>query len=112
MLYPLLLAFLGLLFYGILKGFNSIWLKPKLLQKQLKQQGIMGTTYKPLIGDMKEFVKLITEAWAKPINLDHKIISRVDPFTLNNVQKYGNLSFLLLLGHFSSLIYCEYLNYN
>ncbi|KAI9122777.1 hypothetical protein K1719_005666 [Acacia pycnantha] len=100
-LYLLMLALLGLLFYGVLRSLNSIWLKPKfffdimkpkLLQKHLKQQGIMGTTYRPLIGDMKEFVKLITEAWSKPINLDHKIVSRVDPFTSNNVQKYGKIS--------------------
>ncbi|KAK4265622.1 hypothetical protein QN277_026649 [Acacia crassicarpa] len=88
----LLLALLGLLFYGVLRSLNSIWLKPKLLLKHLKQQGIMGTAYRPLIGDLKEFVKLITEAWSKPINLDHKIVSRVDPFTSNNVQKYGKIS--------------------
>ncbi|KAF7837918.1 cytochrome P450 72A15-like [Senna tora] len=63
-----------------------------MLQRNLKQQGIMGTPYRPLIGDMKEFVKLITQAWSKPMNLNHKIVSRVDPFTLNNVQKYGKIS--------------------
>ncbi|XP_054805489.1 cytochrome P450 CYP72A616-like [Prosopis cineraria] len=91
-LFPLLIAFLGLLFYGVLRGLQSIWWKPKLLQRHLKKQGIMGTTYRPLIGDMKEYVKLITEAWSKPMTLDHKIVSRVDPFTLKNMQKYGEIS--------------------
>ncbi|KAK9215596.1 hypothetical protein WN944_007601 [Citrus x changshan-huyou] len=47
-----------------------------------------GRPNKLLIGDMKEFVRLITEAWSKPINLSHQIVQRVDPFTLDNVQKY------------------------
>lgn len=50
-----------------------------------------GRPNKLLIGDMKEFVRLITEAWSKPINLSHQIVQRVDPFTLDNVQKYGKL---------------------
>lgn len=89
---PLLLALLCVLLYGALKGFNSLWWKPKWLQRKLKQQGIMGTPYRPLIGDMKVFVKLISEAWSKPMNLNHKIVSRVDPFTLHTHHKYGNFS--------------------
>ncbi|KAK9274975.1 hypothetical protein L1049_022232 [Liquidambar formosana] len=69
-----------------------IWWKPKWLEKQLRQQGIKGTPYKLMIGDMKDFVRLITESWSKPINLNHQIVPRVDPFTLNNVQKYGKIS--------------------
>ncbi|XWS70081.1 hypothetical protein CRYUN_Cryun03dG0018500 [Craigia yunnanensis] len=42
---------------------------------------------------MKEFIKQITEAWSKPMNLTHQIVPRVDPFTLDNVQKYGEISF-------------------
>jgi len=74
------------------EGISNVWLKPKLLEKRIKSQGIRGTPYKLLIGDMKEFVRAITEAWSKPISLTHQIVPRVDPFTLNLVQKYGKIS--------------------
>ncbi|XP_022728887.1 cytochrome P450 72A15-like [Durio zibethinus] len=85
------LAFI--LLYGVARLTYSIWLKPKLQERLLKQQGIRGRPYKLLVGDMKEFVRQITEAWSKPINLTHQIVPRVDPFTLDNVQKYGKVSF-------------------
>lgn len=83
------LAFV-LLLYGAVRVSYSIFWKPKWLERQLKRQGIRGTPYRPLIGDMKEFVRLIKEAWSKPMSLTHQIVSRVDPFTLTIMQKYGN----------------------
>ncbi|KAK1551056.1 hypothetical protein Q3G72_029417 [Acer saccharum] len=80
------------LLYVFARVSYSILLKPKWQERQLKRQGISGRSYKLLIGDMKEFVRMITEAWSKPINLTHQIVQRVDPFTLNNVQKYGKIS--------------------
>ncbi|KAE8667082.1 putative GHMYB10 [Hibiscus syriacus] len=83
-----------ILLYGVAKLSNSIWFKPKWQQRLLKQQGIRGRAYNLLVGDMKEFIKQITEAWSKPINLCHQIVPRVDPFTHDdNVQKYGKISF-------------------
>ncbi|XP_057954510.1 cytochrome P450 CYP72A616-like [Malania oleifera] len=70
----------------------TIWWKPKWLEKRLRQQGIQGTPYRYLIGDMKELVNLTKEAWSKPINLNHQIVPRVDPFTHNIVHRYGNVS--------------------
>jgi hypothetical protein len=84
---------LFLLLCGGVKAFYSIWWKPKLLERRLKRQGIRGTPYRPLIGDMKEFVSQIKEAWSKPMSLNHQIVPRVDPFTLNTVQKYGTRPF-------------------
>lgn len=78
-----------LLLYGVVRVSYTIWWKPKLLERRIKCQGIRGSPYKPLIGDMKEFVRSITEAWSKPISLAHQIVPRVDPFTINIVQKYG-----------------------
>ncbi|KAH9755239.1 putative cytochrome P450 superfamily protein [Citrus sinensis] len=77
----------------VLYGVGRFWVKPKRVERKLKQQGIAGRPYKLLIGDVKEFVRLITEAWSKPINLSHQIVQRVDPFTLDNVQKYRKISF-------------------
>lgn len=89
MLLSLLISSLFLVLYCVLRAFYSIWWKPKRLEKYLKLQGINGTPYKLLFGDMKAFVKLITEAWSKPASLSHQIVSRVDPFTHSLVQKYG-----------------------
>lgn len=61
------------------------------MERQLKRQGIRGSAYKPLVGDVKEYVNMITEAWSHPMNLDHQIVQRVDPFTAMNAQKYGML---------------------
>ncbi|GMI92671.1 cytochrome P450, family 72, subfamily A, polypeptide 15 [Hibiscus trionum] len=82
-----------ILLCGVAKLSYSIWLKPKWQQRLLKQQGIRGRAYNLLVGDMKEFIKQITEAWSKPITLCHQIVPRVDPFTHDNVQKYGKISF-------------------
>ncbi|XP_050219667.1 cytochrome P450 CYP72A616-like [Mercurialis annua] len=91
-LYSIVLSLIFLGLYGAGKIFYSIWWKPKWLERRLRQQGITGTPYKLFIGDMKPFIKMITEAWSKPINLNHQIIPRVDPFTLYVVQKYGKIS--------------------
>ncbi|GJY99007.1 hypothetical protein Tco_0516437 [Tanacetum coccineum] len=56
---------------------NWVWLKPKKMEKFLRDQGLKGTSYKFLYGDVKEMVKMITEAYKKPINLDDDIIPRV-----------------------------------
>ncbi|XP_022147674.1 cytochrome P450 CYP72A219-like [Momordica charantia] len=83
---------LCLVVYGVAKAFHSIWWRPKLVERQLKRQGIRGSAYKPWVGDAKEYVRMITEAWANPMSLDHQIVQRVDPFTVVNAQKYGKVS--------------------
>ncbi|KAF3439667.1 hypothetical protein FNV43_RR17945 [Rhamnella rubrinervis] len=88
----LALSLLFLLFYCAARISYFIWWKPKWLESKLKRQGIRGTPYKLLVGDMKELVRLATEAWSKPLSLTHRIVPRVDPFTLNNSQKYGKTS--------------------
>lgn len=80
---------LALLLYGAARVSYSILWRPKWLERRLKRQGIRGTPFRPLIGDMKEFIRVIKEAWSKPMSLNHQIAARVDPFTLNTMQKYG-----------------------
>lgn len=86
---------LCLVVFGVAKAFHSIWWKPKLVERHLKRQGIRGNAYKPLVGDAKEYVRMITEAWSTPMNLDHQIVQRVDPFTAVNAKKYGTLHSVL-----------------
>jgi Txe/YoeB family toxin of Txe-Axe toxin-antitoxin module len=97
MLYFVAFSSSFLLLYGVVRVSYTIWWKPKLQERHIKSQGIRGTPYKLLIGDMKEFVRAIQEAWSKPISIAHQIVPRVDPFTINIVQKYGNVFEFLVI---------------
>ncbi|WCJ42773.1 Cytochrome P450 72A225 [Euphorbia peplus] len=91
-LYSLVILVLLIAIYGSVKVFYSLWWKPKLLERNLRQQGIEGTPYKLLLGDTKAYMRMIVEALSKPITLNHRILPRVDPFTLHIVQQYGKIS--------------------
>ncbi|PIA27723.1 hypothetical protein AQUCO_07600112v1, partial [Aquilegia coerulea] len=97
------MVFSALLLSLALKVFHSLWLKPKSLEKQLKQQGIKGTSYKFLYGDLKDYARLFKEASSKPMNLTHHIVPRVMPFINETVKTYGKIS-LFWLGTKPTLI--------
>jgi len=63
------------------------------MEKFLRKQGLKGSSYKFLFGDMKELVKMVKEAKSKPINLNHDIVSRVLPFDHKYVAVYGKIWF-------------------
>ncbi|XP_060201191.1 cytochrome P450 CYP72A219-like [Lycium barbarum] len=69
---------------------NYVWIKPKKLEKRLRQQGFKGNSYKFLFGDMKEMKKMGEEARSKPINFSHDMIwPRVSPFIHKTIINYG-----------------------
>ncbi|XP_071701930.1 cytochrome P450 CYP72A219-like [Rutidosis leptorrhynchoides] len=72
-----------------LKFLDWVWLKPKKMEKCLRDQGLKGTTYKFLYGDVKKMVKMITESNVKPINLTDDIVPRVLSFAHTMVTTYG-----------------------
>ncbi|GKA12103.1 cytochrome P450 CYP72A219-like protein [Tanacetum coccineum] len=72
---------------------NWVWLKPKKMEKFLRDQGLKGTSYKFLYGDVKDMVKMITEAYKKPINLDDDIVPRVLSFAHSIVTTHGKNCF-------------------
>ncbi|XP_021893894.1 cytochrome P450 72C1-like [Carica papaya] len=79
----------------IWKVINWVWLKPKKLEECLRQQGLNGTPYKLLIGDIRENNMMNTKAQSKPMDsLSHDIVSRVIPFELDVITKYGKNSFM------------------
>ncbi|KAJ8571054.1 hypothetical protein K7X08_038026 [Anisodus acutangulus] len=74
---------------------NYLWFKPKDLEKQLRQQGFKGNSYKFLYGDMKEMKKMGEEAMSKPINFSHDTIwPRVSPFIHKTITNYGKNCFV------------------
>ncbi|TKY49279.1 Secologanin synthase [Spatholobus suberectus] len=76
------------------KVLNLLWLRPKRLERLLREQGLQGNPYKLFIGDMKEFDKMRMEALSKPMNLSHDIVPRVFPYVQQSVNKHGKNSFI------------------
>ncbi|KAH0990232.1 hypothetical protein GBA52_001715 [Prunus armeniaca] len=91
--YVLIKTFIFSLVSLILYSFGGVvqvyWLRPKSLEKRLRQQGIKGRTYK-LFHDYKKEIKMSREeAWSKPMSLKHQIATRVSPLFYLMVQNYG-----------------------
>lgn len=76
---------------------NWIWLKPKKLEKLLKEQGLKGNPYRLLVGDIRDLLKIQKEASSKPMNLSDDIVPHVFPFAQQSVAKHGILVFILTL---------------
>jgi hypothetical protein len=68
---------------------NWLWLRPKKLEKLLREQGLQGNPYKILLGDTKDLFKMEKEARSKPMNLSDDIAPRVIPYTQQSVKIHG-----------------------
>ncbi|KAF5199594.1 Cytochrome p450 [Thalictrum thalictroides] len=77
----------------IWKVLNWVWLKPRKLEKCLRQQGINGRPYKFLKGNVEDLGRMMMEARSKPMELSHRIVPRVIPFIHEGVEKYGKFTF-------------------
>ncbi|XP_061362850.1 cytochrome P450 72A15-like [Gastrolobium bilobum] len=76
---------------------NWVWLRPKRIERRLKQQGLQGNSYRPLVGDIRDMVKMIKEAKSKTMDpQSNEIASRVLPFVVHTIAKYGKNSFMWL----------------
>nr|XP_018679864.1 PREDICTED: cytochrome P450 72A13-like isoform X1 [Musa acuminata subsp. malaccensis] len=59
---------------------NCAWWRPRRQDRLLRAQGLQGTPYRFLRGDLKEDERLLAQALSKPMPLSHHIIPRVEPF--------------------------------
>ncbi|KAK9285919.1 hypothetical protein L1049_025120 [Liquidambar formosana] len=73
-----------------LKLLHMIWWKPKMIEKQLKKQGIYGLPYRLFYGNSKEMKKLSKETGSKPLGLSHDIL-HLDPFLQKMVLTYNKI---------------------
>lgn len=73
----------------IWKFLDWVWIHPKKLEKRLKLEGLKGSSYKFLLGDMKEINSMVEEAKSKPINFTNDYISRVFPHFNKLMMQYG-----------------------
>lgn len=73
---------------------NWLWLRPKKLEKLLREQGLQGNPYRILYGDIKDLLKMEKEARSKSMNLTDDIMPRVIPYIQHNVKIHGKNSFM------------------
>ncbi|KAJ0974988.1 hypothetical protein J5N97_016953 [Dioscorea zingiberensis] len=83
-----------LLLYCALTVVHVVWWRPRMIEKQLKKQGIKGRPYKVLRGDLSDIVKIMKEALSKPMELHHHISPRALPFVHSTVEQFGKLSII------------------
>ncbi|KAG5545984.1 hypothetical protein RHGRI_018223 [Rhododendron griersonianum] len=80
------------------KAVNWVWLRPRQLERCLRDQGFKGNPYRFLYGDYKEFASEIKEARSKPPmeSSDNDIVPRVIPFHQYFVNLHGTNYFAWL----------------
>ncbi|KGN59713.2 cytochrome P450 CYP72A219 [Cucumis sativus] len=88
-----LLWFLGLLGLWGWRIVNWVWLRPKRLEKLLRQQGLAGNSYRFLFGDTKEIGVAVRQARLQSMTFSHDIASRATPSSYPTIHKYGKNSF-------------------
>ncbi|XP_010535014.1 PREDICTED: cytochrome P450 72A13-like [Tarenaya hassleriana] len=73
-----------------------VWLKPKILESYLRRQGLVGTHYTPLVGDVIRNYSMLSETISKPMNLTDDISPRVLPLAKNMLRTHGRIFFTWL----------------
>lgn len=92
MFYSLIVAFPSAIFLGIWiwRILKWSWLKPRKMEKLLREEGFHGKSYRFLFGDVKEKAKMDFMAKTKPFPFTNDIVPRVIPFILHILQTFGN----------------------
>lgn len=75
---------------------NWVWVRPKKLEKFLRQQGLAGNSYRFLLGDTKEIAAAVHQARSQPMTFSHDIAPRATPTSHTTIHKYGTSSHLIL----------------
>jgi cytochrome P450 len=84
---------LAVVSWWIWRTLQWVWFKPKMLEHYLRRQGLAGTPYTPLVGDLKKNFTMLSEARSKPLKLTDDISPRVVPYPLQMFKTYGRTYF-------------------
>nr|QWX38540.1 secologanin synthase 5 [Ophiorrhiza pumila] len=87
-------GFISFAIYWFYRVLDWVWLRPKKLEKCLREQGFKGNPYRLFLGDQYESGKLIREAMSKPIGVEEDVKKRIIPHILKAVQTHGKKSFM------------------
>ncbi|KAL6999697.1 hypothetical protein U1Q18_000852 [Sarracenia purpurea var. burkii] len=76
------------------KVVNWVWLKPKKMERCLREQGFKGNPYKLLYGDTKELISKIRDSGSKPMEpTSDDLVPRLLPFYHHSVNLHGKKYF-------------------
>ncbi|CAL5403188.1 unnamed protein product [Camellia sinensis] len=64
-------------------------LRPKKLERLLREQGLKGNPYRLYYGDTTEMFKLFKEVKSKPLNVSDDTTPYILPFHHHIIKKYG-----------------------
>jgi hypothetical protein len=83
-------AAVAMLFYTV-QMLEWAWWGPRRMDRALRAQGLRGTQYRFLTGDLKEEQRLMVEARSRPVPMDraHDIIPRVAPLLHHVMKEHG-----------------------
>ncbi|KNA05769.1 hypothetical protein SOVF_187170 [Spinacia oleracea] len=80
---------------GLIKVVNWVWLRPKKLERLLRQQGFSGNSYNLFFGDLKDLATMRTQAMKTPMtSFSDDYFSRVEPLRHQLLTKFGKNYFL------------------
>ena len=68
---------------------NWVWIRPKKLEKMLRDQGFKGNSYRLLYGDIRELAALKKQARSKRIGLSDDFLPLVAPTVHAAISKHG-----------------------
>nr|QWK52326.1 cytochrome P450 72A15-2 [Isatis tinctoria] len=88
--------------WWVCRTLKWVWFKPKMLESYLRRQGLSGTSYTPLVGDLKRNFSMLKEARSKPIKLTDDIAPRIVPYPLQMLKTHGRTHFTWL-GHIPTI---------
>ncbi|VVA97642.1 unnamed protein product [Arabis nemorensis] len=75
-----------------------VWFKPKMLESYLRRQGLVGTRYTPLVGDVRRSFSMLKEASSKPTKLTDDHISLLMPYSLQMLNTYGPVPVITIMN--------------
>ncbi|KAL6977702.1 hypothetical protein U1Q18_026491 [Sarracenia purpurea var. burkii] len=77
---------IGVVIWWAWSIFNWVWLKPRKLERCLRNQGLAGNSYRLLFGDMKDNATMFQRAKSASMAIsDDDIGPRVQPFLHNSI---------------------------
>ncbi|KAG6488085.1 hypothetical protein ZIOFF_056843 [Zingiber officinale] len=83
--------------WALAEALNVLWWRPWRMERALREQGLTGTAYRFLYGDLKEMRRFLMEAVSKPMPLSHDIALRVAPFIAHKIREFGPVPRVALL---------------
>lgn len=71
------------------KLLNWMWFRPRKLEKFLRKQGVKGNSYRPVVGDLKDFIRASRAEQPKFIQLSDNIVPHIFPYHNAYLSNYG-----------------------